>query len=262
MASAKTTVDKAKELAKQHATKIDIARQVVAAAEEKKRLQGNHYKLVESALKTSYKTQNYSEDTWAKRLADDPSMYKASVDYSTASSELELKKADLNGLIASNPQVYVQEAEAGVKHARALETKARLAIDLCTIRAQSAGTIERVTIGPGSTLGVGTREWALWLIPSGQRIVRAEIEAEFAHKVGKELEGKDVMIFDNTDSRLSYRGKVRTISGTFLPKRAPSDSLLTGSTSVLEAVIEIADPAPPKIPPLRVGQRVRVGMGQ
>ena len=44
VATAKATVDKAKELAKQHATKIEIARQVVAAAEEKKRLQGNHYK--------------------------------------------------------------------------------------------------------------------------------------------------------------------------------------------------------------------------
>ena len=171
-------------------------------------------------MKTSYKTQNYSEDTWAKRLADDPSMYKASVDYSTASSELELKKADLNGLIASNPQVYVQEAESRREHARALETKARLAIDLCTIKPKSAGTIEHVTIGPGSTLGVGTRKPALWLIPSGQRIVRAEIEAEFAHKVGKELEGKDVMIFDNTDSRLSYRGKVRTESAApSCPKR-------------------------------------------
>jgi multidrug resistance efflux pump len=172
------------------------------------------------------------------------------------------KEKELSAVEASDPQVYVREAEAGVKQAEELQRKAQLAIDLCTIKAKSAGTIERVTIGPGSTLGIGTREPALWLIPSGKRIVRAEIEAEFAHKVGKELEGKDVMIFDNTDSRLSYRGKVRTISGTFLPKRAPSDSLLTGSTSVLEAVIEIADPAPPKIPPLRVGQRVRVGMGQ
>jgi len=94
------------------------------------------------------------------------------------------------------------------------------------------------------------------------RIVRAEIEAEFAHRVGKEIEGKEVVVFDNTDPRLTYRGKVRTIGGTFLPKRGPSDSLLTGTTSVLEAVIEITDPSPTGKPPLRVGQRVRVGLGQ
>ena len=70
------------------------------------------------------------------------------------------------------------------------------------------------------------------------------------------------MVFDNTDPRLTYKGKVRTIGGTFLPKRSAGDSLLNNETRVLEAVIEIADPAPANQPPLRVGQRVRVGLGQ
>ena len=98
-------------------------------------------------------------------------------------------------------------------------------------------------------------------LPPAQRIVRAEIEAEFAHKVGKELEGKDVMIFDNTDSRLSYRGKVRTISGTFLPKLAPSDSCLPVQPACWKLSSRLPIRPHPKIPPLRVGQRV-VGMGQ
>lgn len=262
VATARTAVEKAKEEAKQHATKIDIAKQWVATLEEKKRLEGNHYNLVESALKTSYKTQNYPEDTWPKRLADDPNMYKASVDYSTASSELAMRKAELNGLIVVDPQVHVRLAEANVTQAQKAEIKAQIAVDLCTMRAKSAGTIERVTIGPGTTLGISTRDYALWLIPAGTRIVRAEIEAEFAHRVGKDIEGKEVVVFDNTDPSLTYKGKVRTIGGTFLPKRSAGDSLLNNETRVLEAVIEIADPAPAKKPPLRVGQRVRVGLGQ
>ena len=62
--------------------------------------------------------------------------YKANVDYvEPRCSELELKKADLNGLIASDPQVYVHEAEAGVKQALgAWRPRPSLAIDLCTIR--------------------------------------------------------------------------------------------------------------------------------
>ena len=72
-----------------------------------------------------------------------------------------------------------------------------------------------------------------------------------------------MVVFDNTDTRLTYRGKVVTVGGTFLPKRnGEGESLLGNDTPVLEAVIEILDPAPPGKPPLRVGQRVRVGLGQ
>jgi multidrug resistance efflux pump len=264
VAIAQRKVDVVKEKTKQHATEVDIAKKIVAAAEEKKRLQGNHYNLVKSSLETSYKSQNYPEDTWPKRLQDDPNLYKANVEYVAALNELELAKAKLAGLEADDPKVYLREAEAGVEQAKAAERKAQTAIDLCTVKAKTAGTVERVTIGSGTTLGIGTRDPALWLVPAGKRIVRAEVEAEFAHRVGKNLEGKQATVFDHTDSTLTYTGTVRTIGGTFLPKRSVGDSLLGNDTRVLEAVIEIADPAPSgkDKPPLRVGQRVRVGLGQ
>jgi multidrug resistance efflux pump len=187
---------------------------------------------------------------------------KAYADYVVAFRDVAFKEKELAALETADPQVFVREAEAGVKQAEAAEHKAQTAIDLCTVKAKSAGTIERVTIGEGSTLGISTREPALWLIPAGSRIVRAEVEAEFAHRVGKDLEGKEVLVFDNSDPRLVYHGKVRYIGGTFLPKRSAGDSLLGNDTRVLEAVVEIADPAPAGKPPLRVGQRVRVGLGQ
>jgi multidrug resistance efflux pump len=259
---AQKKVDEAKEKAKQHATEIEIAKKQVAAFELRTQLQANHYALVESGLKTIYKTQNYPEDTWPKRLKDDPNLYKANVDWVTASSELALGKEKLAGLEVADPQVLVRVAEAGVEQAREAEKKAQTAVDLCTVKARSAGTIERITIGEGSTLGIGTREPALWLIPAGSRIVRAEVEADFAHRVGKNLEGKEVVVFDNTDPRLTYRGKVLHVPGTFLPKRFGGESLIGNDTRVLEAIIEILDPAPAGQPPLRVGQRVRVGLGQ
>ena len=104
----------------------------------------------------------------------------------------------------------------------------------------------------------------MWLIPAGPRIVRAEIEADFAHQVTKEILNKEVTIYDNTNPRLTYKGKVTRIGGTFLPKRSSSnEGLLTGQgTLALEADIEVLDAAPPGRPPLRVGQRVRVDLGQ
>jgi multidrug resistance efflux pump len=262
VAMANTKVNSAREEVKKHGNRLEMAKKAIMIAETKKNLEAKRYSLQEEALKTSYKAQNYPQDEWAKRLKDDPNLYKASVDYTTADNELTLRKEELAALQTAEPEVLVREAEAGVQQALAAQNKAQTAIDLCTVKSRSAGTIERITIGEGSTLGIGTREPALWLIPAGSRIVRAEVEADFAHRVGKDLEGKEVVVFDNTDPRLTYRGKVLTVGGTFLPKRNGNQSLLGSDTSVLEAVIEILDPAPAGKPPLRVGQRVRVGLGQ
>ena len=254
---AQTKVVVAKELAKQHATKVEIGKQSVTSAKEKKRLLGNQYNIVKSGLEVSYKAQNYAEDTWPKRFQDDPTLHKANVDYVIAVQELAHEESLVAGLEAVEMKVHVYEAEAGVKQAQEEVNKAQLAIDLCTVRAKSAGTIERVTIGNGTTLGIGTRDQALWLIPAGRRIVRAEVEADFAHRVGKDLEGKEVVVFDNTDPLLTYRGKVLYVPGTFLPKRFGGDSLFGSDTRVLEAVIEIADPAPASKPPPASAARPR-----
>jgi multidrug efflux pump subunit AcrA (membrane-fusion protein) len=268
VAMANTKVDVALEGAKAHAKKIELAEQAVLFAGEKKKMLGDTYNLIKNNLETFWKGQKgpnaqpYSEGEIAKKLADDDKLLKAHAEYVFADRDVIVKEKELAALRAADPQVYVREAQAGVEQARAAENKAQIAINLCTVKAGTAGTIERITIGEGSTLGVGTREYALWLIPAGSRIVRAEVEADFAHRVGKDLEGKEVVVFDNTDPRLTYRGKVLTVGGTFLPKRSGNQSLLGSDTSVLEAVIEILDPAPPGKPPLRVGQRVRVGLGQ
>jgi hypothetical protein len=118
-----------------------------------------------------------------------------------------------------------------------------------------------VKISEGTTLGVGTRDPALWLVPGGSRIVRAEVEAEFAHRVTNDLLDKEVVIKDHTDQSLTYRGKVVRIGDTFMPKHSP-EGILGNDTRVLPVEIEVLDAKPKGKPPLRVGQRVRVQLGQ
>ena len=267
VALAQRTVEKAQEGVKEHGRKLELAKQSVLNANEKRDLTEKTYKQTRSNLENFWKNQQkadakpYSEAEIAKKLEDDDRVLKTYADYVVAFREVAYKEAELAALKAVDPQVYVREAQADVDKAKALEHKAQVAIDLCTIKAQTAGTVERITIGAGSTLGISTREPALWVIPAGTRIIRAEVEAEFAHRVGKELEGREVVIFDNTEPKFTYRGRVRYIPGTFLPKRSAGESLLTNETRVLEAIIEVIDPAPGDKPPLRVGQRVRVGLG-
>lgn len=259
---AQSKVGEAEEGVKRHAMQIKRMEEVVAAAKTKEDMQAALFRLVKSNLESFYKTQAIPEAEWPSKLLTEDKLYTVQVAYASAKIDVKMREIELTELKAANPQVMVKQAEAGVRLAEEEMKKAKEVVDLCTIRAKTAGTIERVMIGQGSTLGVGTREPALWLVPAGPRIVRAEIEAEFAHRVGAELEGKEVTVYDNSDPRLTYKGVVRTVGGTFLPKRSAGGNLLGNDTTVLEAVVVVADPAPPGKPPLRVNQRVRVSLGQ
>jgi len=222
----------------------------------------NYYRVVEAGLHTLYKTEKIPEVDWPERKKSDSSLYKARVDYETAVNERKLAQQKLEAVQVIDPQVKVKEAQSAVKQAEEQLEKAKMAVELCVVRAKTAGTIEQVTISPGTTIGIGTRSPALWLIPAGTRVVRAEVEAEFAHRVGPELKGKKVTIYDHSDPKLTYEGTVLRLSTSFLPKRFGAENLLGNDTRVLEVVVEVNDPAPHGKPPLLVGKRVRVNLGQ
>lgn len=259
---AQTKVDEAKKAAEQHAEKVNVMKQGIELAELKSQLMAKEYHLIRNNFYRSYKTNMFPENTWEDRLRDEPTAFEAQAKWNLAEGDVKLKKAELAVFETADLQLLVRQAEAGVEQARAEERKAQTAVDLCVIRAQAAGTIEQVTISPGSTIGISTRTPALWLIPGQKRVVRAEIEADFAHRVGQDLIGKQVTVIDHTDPKLTYKGTVTRVGTTFLPKRSSNEGLLSNDTRVLEAVIEVADPAPAGKPPLRVGQRVRVNLGQ
>jgi multidrug resistance efflux pump len=201
------------------------------------------------------------EADWPERKKSDPTLYQANAERIAATNELAITRAKYEELQTIDPEVKVREAEAAVKQAEAEQAKAKAVVDLCVVQAKMPGTIEQITIGPGTTMGVGTRIPALWLIPTGPRVVRAEVEAEFAHRVGPDIHGKTVTISDHTDPKLTYSGVVRRIPPVFMLKRGNTENFLGGDTRVLEAVIDVSDPAPAGKPPLRVGQRVRVNLG-
>src|SRR5260221_13566641 len=112
------------------------------------------------------------------------------------------------------------------------------------MRPKIAGMIEPVNNGGGEVLGIGRRLPVMILVPAGPRIVRAEIEADFAHRVGRDKIGKEVTIYDNTDPKITYKGKVERIGDTFLPKRSNGDAIVTNETRVLEAIIVVENASP------------------
>ncbi len=257
-------VDEAREKLRLHGTQVQNAESLLADAVRNEKLLSDFMALVERGLKVYYKNNNVDESMWASKLADEPTYFDARVKEQKAKSELNAKQAEVNILRegAKAAGIMVLQAEAGVKQAEAEVDRAQNAINQCRITAKIGGTIEQVTISPGTTLGISSVKPALWLIPEGPRVVRAEVEAEFAYRVSPELIGKEVTIFDNTNPKLTYTGKVKHISGTFLTKRSANEGLLGSETRILEVMIAVTDATPAGKPPLRVGQRVRVDLGQ
>ncbi len=260
---ARTKVNEAQELADQHTAKIKSMREVgLKVTERKVEIHRLKYNLIKKNLEVFYGKSSIPEKEWPEKLNIDPSLFEANVEYEKAVQELDVFRSQLSQLEAIKPIVKVKEAEAGVEQAKAEQAKAQSAVDLCVVRAKTAGTVEQITISEGTTLGISTRTPALWLIPGGPRVVRAEVEADFAHRIGNDRVGKQVTIYDHTEPKFEYTGTVRRIGSTFLLKRANAENFLGGDTRVIEAVIEVSDPAPAGNPPLRVGQRVRVNLGQ
>jgi len=163
----------------------------------------------------------------------------------------------LAGMVLAPIEVDIRQAAQKVAAMQGSVEEAQAAIDACLRKADVAGVVEQIAVGPGSTFGPSTRTPALWIVPSGPRVVRAEVEAEFASKIA-DRSGTRVTIYDHTNFALTYSGSVKRVGTSFLPKRGAADTLSVNPTKVLECLIEVTDPAPAGKPPLRVGQPVRV----
>src|SRR4029078_3550655 len=100
--------------------------------------------------------------TWRPRVAAAPTLFQAKVNHEIALGDLDQAKRRLDRLGTVDPEIKVKEAEAAMEQAKAELEKGKGAVDLCVVKAKTAGTVEQVSIGPGSTLGLNTRTPALW----------------------------------------------------------------------------------------------------
>lgn len=182
----------------------------------------------------------------------------ASAKFAVEAAKLDQKQAD-----SATPllEADLQKANAVVARWRASIAQATAVIESFKLKAQVAGTVEQVSVSEGMAVGPTARTPLLYLVPAGPRVVRAEVEAEFAHKIDSFV-GKSVVICAGPNFADTYTGTARRVSGAFLPKRFGADSLVGNTTRVLECVIEITEPTSGDKPPLRPGQPVRVKFGQ
>lgn len=161
----------------------------------------------------------------------------------------------LEELRLNDPKWDIRRADADVQAREAQRDQARLAVEECDLRAPGDGTVLRLLASQGETLGSQPRQPALLFCPRGPRIVRAEVEQEFASRVAV---GQKAIIQDDTISGERWTGRVTRLSDWYTQRRSIiAEPLQYNDVRTMECIVTVD----PKQPPLRIGQRVRVVLG-
>jgi multidrug resistance efflux pump len=172
-----------------------------------------------------------------------------------AEAGIKARQAELEALKSMDPQIAIALAEHELAAKRADLDKAELGLKECTVTAPSKGIVLRLGVSVGEILGPTPRHPALMFCPDAPRIVRAEVEQEFADHVAT---GQAAAIIDDATSEGSWTGKVVRLSDWYTQRRSVLiEPLQYNDVRTLECIIELA----PGQAPLRIGQRVRVMIG-
>jgi len=168
------------------------------------------------------------------------------------------EEAKLRALQKGKPDAEIDEATQNVELRKKVLQEAKDELDRCRLVAKCDGTVLRLNVGVGSLISPQARQAAIVLAPAGPRVVRAEVEQEFANRV---TVGQPVTVLDDASTGLTWTGKVERVGEAYLPKRGQGPEALALSSDarpMLECVITLAPG--PQAPP-KIGQRVRVNLG-
>lgn len=171
-----------------------------------------------------------------------------------AKAGVRARQAELEGLLAVDAGAAERLAAIDVRAKEKLLEKANYGVEECTVKAPGDGTVLRAMVNVGETLGTNPRGPALWFCPQGPRIVRAEVEQEFATNVAI---GQTARIQDDATGGGEWIGKVTRVSDWYTHRRSIlMEPMQFNDVRTLEVIIAV-DPTT-KSAPLRIGQRVRV----
>ncbi len=172
------------------------------------------------------------------------------------------EKLKLDRLKLQDPAEDLTRAEQAVKEKKAVREQAEYALKQCQLTAPMEGTVVRLNVNAGDLLGPQPRQPAILFCPNTPRILRAEIEQEFAGR--REINSGDrVKVQDNDvpSSDKVWKGKVVRLSDVYNSRRTIVQDLpfQLNDVRTRECIIEL-EPNP-KLPPLSINQRMRVTLG-
>jgi multidrug resistance efflux pump len=230
-------------LRKEHAAKIDGQKAVIAGKKAE----------LEDATNKRDKAKDLAKKGGLGVSQKDVEVADASV--SARQQALAAEEKSLRILETTDPELAskVADAEAQLTDRKQLVAKAEFALRECTITAPDKGTVLRVLVSRGDVLGPTPREPAVMFCPDKPRILRAEVEQEFASRL---VLNQTVVIRDDSSNSPLFTGKVTRISDWYSHRRSMvQEPLQFNDVRTQECIIT---PDPNDKPPIRIGQRVRV----
>jgi multidrug resistance efflux pump len=227
-----------------HAKALEVQTQAIEAARRG---------LEAAQIVAAHKRHLVKEKALATVEADaaDKLVEKAAAGVKAEEAKLEALKAEEGDI-----DLAAKLADAEVADRKLLLDKAKLALDECLVKAPAEGTVLRLSVQAGDLLGAEAKSLPLVFCPAGPRVVRAEVEQEWADRV---QDGQVATIQDDTSNGNgpAWTGKVVRLSDWMAHRRSilPDPSQFH-DIRTLECIIAL-DPGQP---PLRIGQRVRVAI--
>jgi multidrug resistance efflux pump len=229
--------------AKQYDEKLKQAKDAVAAGEQE----------IERAKQESARAAElikvHGVSDAQKKIAD--------IMVKKAEALLEVARAKQREAKLFEPQLEVDRAAAAVAEKTALVEKARLSLEDYQVRAPSAGTVLRALASVGEVVSPGPHGPALEFLPDKKRIIRVEVQQEFAAKVKA---GQEAVVEDDSTSSKRWQGKVTRVSDWYTRRRhVIHEPFQSNDVRTVECIVEVTEPVSP---PLRIGQRMRVTIKQ
>lgn len=167
---------------------------------------------------------------------------------------LESEQLKLVNMKSLDPMIAVRQAEALKAQAEHALVVAEKKLQYYTLRAPVAGVVLRVLARQGQLWTTPSREPAVWFKPDRPWVVRCEIDQQFVNRVRPNM---PCDIYDDRAEGLSWKGKVKSVSGWVGPRRLVTEDLTAWrDVRMIECFVEL-DGSPDNV---RIGQRVRVVM--
>ena len=242
VAAAEIHLKQARSLAEQHKNKIEAQQAAIEAARHE----------VTAAKEQQAKARSFFEKNLGGTEQD---MKAAEAIVHKAEAGVQAREAELAAIKALDPQTAVALAEQELDAKRLDQQKAELGLKECTVVAPVKGTVLRLSVSQGEVLGPSPRMPALIFCPDSPRIIRAEVEQEFADHVAI---GQSAAIQDDATVSGNWTGKVTRLSDWYTHRRSILiEPLQYNDVRTMECIVELT----PGQAPLRIGQRVRVMLG-
>lgn len=252
--------------------KIQQAEAAVKAAEQQlaeakqlpelHKLQAEQQQAAIKAVESEIEKTKLDKKIKLKGLVDAELIKNSEAFYQFALDQLaEKKKAEeskLKQIQLQNATLKIDLAEADLSAKKAQVSEVKEMLNHFKIVAPSAGTVLRIYVHKGETLGPNPRYHAIDFLPEAEIIVRAEVLQEWGRLIKDPAEpgakAQEVEIADDTYKGTTWKGTVKSISKWYAPTRSPViEPFRYNDVRTLECIISVKEGDATK----RIGQRVR-----